>query len=107
MIKVIGLECSEGDKCECCGASCPRKRVVLQTPEGEVRYGTQCAAYKLLGNRKKGKAIEQMAEEYKRQQKLATPGKWVNHKGETIVEGRYGDMGLRLRYYPGAKFLPS
>jgi hypothetical protein len=49
--KVIGIEESDGERCECCGACCPKRRVVLTDGDREVFYGTSCASYRLLGSK--------------------------------------------------------
>lgn len=51
--RILGLECSDGERCECCGAVCPKRRIVLSNGESEVRYGSQCAAMALLGRKVK------------------------------------------------------
>lgn len=52
--KILGVEESDGECCECCGASCPKRRIVLTNGEGELRFGSSCAAYKLMGSKKSG-----------------------------------------------------
>jgi excinuclease UvrABC ATPase subunit len=49
--------------CECCGKTNLKFTVVLTDGEGEVRYGRDCAARKLLGNNKSGsvKSIDSLA----------------------------------------------
>jgi len=105
--KVLGLEASDGERCECCGTCCPKRRVVLTSGGEERRYGTACAAFLLLGSRKKTKAIEDMARQSARDALLQQKGRWVDHRGETILVGCRGDFGWKSRYYPGAKFIPE
>lgn len=50
--KILGIEDSDGERCECCGTCCPKRRIVLTDGQSEVRYGSSCAAFKLIGNKK-------------------------------------------------------
>ena len=43
MYKVLGIS-DEVTVCECCGRTNLKKTVVLSNGDGEVRYGTECAA---------------------------------------------------------------
>lgn len=96
---ILGLECSDGDKCECCGASCPKRRVVLSNGEQEVRYGSSCAAMKLLGNKKAGsvKVITTKATA------AGLARKWIKagHSAEVVAKGigkRFGYMATATQY---------
>lgn len=42
-MKILGIN-DEVTTCECCGRSGLKRTVVLSTGEGEVRYGSECAA---------------------------------------------------------------
>lgn len=49
-MRVLGIN-DEVTTCECCGKSNLKRTVVLSTGEGEVHYGTECAA-RALGQSK-------------------------------------------------------
>lgn len=51
--RVLGIEDSDGDRCECCGTPCPKRRVVLRPADGgeDRRFGSMCAAMALRGVR--------------------------------------------------------
>lgn len=51
--KVIGIEDSDGERCECCGTRCPKRRVVLSNGHAEMRYGVNCAAIAVFGNKER------------------------------------------------------
>ena len=40
--KIIGL--ADEGKCECCGANCPKRRVLVATESGEQAWGVVCAS---------------------------------------------------------------
>lgn len=52
-LRVIGIEESNSERCECCGTKCPKRRIVLTDGINDFRYGTQCAAMTLLGAKSK------------------------------------------------------
>lgn len=49
---IIGIEDSDGEPCECCGTACPKRRVILSDGDQEIRFGSTCAALRVMGNRK-------------------------------------------------------
>jgi len=102
---VKGIECSDGEKCECCGASCPKRRVVLSDGEQEVRYGASCAAYKLLGSKKAGsvKTITTQASAAE----LAR--KWLNagHSPEVVAKGIWNRFGFPTQAKEGGVNIAS
>ena len=89
---ILGLECSDGERCECCGACCPKRRVVLTDGEQEVRYGSSCAAFKLLGNKKAGSVkvitVKATAADLAR--------KWLmaGHTAEVVAKGIWNRFGF-------------
>lgn len=56
--KVLGIEESDGERCECCGTRCPKRRIVLSDGVKDYRYGTNCAAIKVHGNKTRLSADE-------------------------------------------------
>lgn len=49
--RVLGVEDSDGDQCECCGTACPKRRVVLTNGHEDRRFGSLCAALAVKGRR--------------------------------------------------------
>lgn len=49
--KVLGIEESDGERCECCGTRCQKRRIVLSDGVNDYRYGTNCAALKVYGSK--------------------------------------------------------
>ena len=46
--RFLGIEASDGDACDCCGTTCPRRRVVVETESGDIRrLGSTCASFAL------------------------------------------------------------
>ena len=74
--KVLGKN-DDVTTCECCGKSSLKFTVVLDNGSGEVHYGRDCAARKVIGNNKSGsvKRVEgvALAIEYAR--------KWIGVNG--------------------------
>ena len=97
--KILGLECSDGQKCECCGACCPKRRVVLTNGEAEVRYGASCAAFKLVGNKKAGstKSITEKATAAQLAKKWLASG----HAPEVVATGIWNRFGYPCTATPG------
>ena len=89
---IAGIEDSEGQACECCGCSCPKRRIVLKNGEQEVRYGSSCAAFKLIGNKKAGsvKALTQAASA------ASIARKWLaaGHSPEVVAKGIWNRFGF-------------
>lgn len=55
LLKTIGIEDCDGAaaECECCGAHCPKRRVVLADDNGTLhRYGVVCADLAVRGSRR-------------------------------------------------------
>lgn len=52
-MKLLGIEDSDGQQCECCGAVCPKRRVVLDNGFEVRRLGSKCAAMALTGSKSK------------------------------------------------------
>lgn len=78
--------------CECCGKSNLKLTVVLSNGEGEVFYGRDCAARKLLGNNKSGsvKLVERKA------QAAVLARKWLSngHSAEVVAKGIWNRFGF-------------
>ncbi len=56
--RVLGIEESDGELCECCGTACPKRRVVLNNGDMDVRYGVVCAAQMLRPSGKRKPSYE-------------------------------------------------
>ncbi len=48
--RMVGIEDSDGDACDCCGTACPKRRIVLEPLNDAgnyLRLGSTCAALAL------------------------------------------------------------
>jgi hypothetical protein len=56
MMRVVGIESTDGNPdngCQCCGAPCSKRRVVLMDDNGDFhKYGCVCADFALTGVRR-------------------------------------------------------
>lgn len=77
--RVVGIEDSDGDRCECCGTPCPKRRIVLDDGHATRRFGTSCAALAVLG--KKSRRNASLVEAYAKAHSYAK--KWINHYGNS------------------------
>ena len=102
----VGIEDSDGERCECCGTVCPKRRVVLTDGDFEQRLGSSCAALRVAGVRstKAAKLIESQAADAYRRRMDARTGRVVNFRGETIFTGTAGEVRTR-RWSPSDKFI--
>lgn len=89
---ILGIEESDGERCECCGVCCPKRRVVLSDGHQDVRYGSSCAAFKLLGNKKAGsvKVITAKATAADLARKWLLAG----HTAEVVAKGVWNRFGF-------------
>ena len=77
--RVVGIEDSDGDRCECCGTPCPKRRIVLDDGNATRRFGSSCAALAVLG--KKSRSNFRRIEAYASANSYAA--KWINHYGNS------------------------
>lgn len=91
--EIMGFEDSDGERCECCGTPCPKRRVVLRRLDGgdDVRYGSQCAAMALRGSRdrKATEAVNREAEIVGRVRRWAEAGHGLDKIGKGVA-ARFG-----------------
>jgi hypothetical protein len=92
-LTIRGFEDSDGERCECCGTPCPKRRVVLRRLDGgeDVRYGSQCAALALRGSRdrKATESIDREAEIVGRVRRWAEAGYGLDRIAKGIA-ARFG-----------------
>lgn len=103
--KFLGTEESDGEACECCGCRCPKRRVVLTDGHQDVRYGSSCAAYKLLGNKKASsvKIITAKASAADLARKWLVAG----HTAEVVAKGIWNRFGFRTKAINGTVDIDS
>jgi hypothetical protein len=77
--RVVGIEDSDGDRCECCGTPCPKRRIVLDDGNATRRFGSSCAALAVLG--KKSRSNLCRIEAYARANSYAA--KWISQYGKS------------------------
>ena len=93
--KILGVECCDGDRCECCGAVCTKRRVVLEREGNIVRFGTQCAALRVLGDKKSGSVKSVMTSA-----KAASAARlWLKagHSPEVVSKAIWNKYGFSTR----------
>jgi len=91
---VAGIEDSDGERCECCGTRCPKRRIVLMDSDGSYhKYGSSCASFAITGKKagEKKKGMELQARAIQRVNFLAERG----HDKEIIAN----DIHVRFAVY--------
>ena len=92
-LTVAGIEDSDGERCECCGTRCPKRRVVLMDSNGSfVKYGSSCAAYALTGSKKNKGDVEREA------RVISTIHRWSDRgfDAKTIRSGIWNKFGVSM-----------
>lgn len=92
MWRILGIN-DEVTTCECCGKSGLKCTVVLTNGESEVRYGRQCAAHAVHGN-KKASSVKQIDAA---SQAASLARKWLQagHKTVDVAKGIWNRFGFR------------
>jgi hypothetical protein len=94
--RILGIEESDGDPCECCGTRCPKRRVVLTDGHTDLRYGVHCAALAVYGDKSYSKTLHRQAKALAFARKTLRAGYGPRDTG-TAVWNRFG-FTYRVHY---------
>lgn len=78
-MKVLGIEQSDGERCDCCGTPCPKRRVALDNGFEVRKFGVSCAALALTGSKGR-KPSNQVLKEAQAKQFAADHGEKFTEK---------------------------
>jgi len=93
-IVVKGIEESDGEHCEHCGAACPQKRVVVDVDGKLMRYGIVCTSQLIYGDKKKAN-----------KEKIAALGATTQYVSEAISNGKLDNIAREVFNLSGGKYI--